>query len=220
MSNEKLIAAEPEEVVLTVPFPLQIDGTVMDANGRVRLDISTKNIFVILADEQGTEIACMTENIGASFWDLGVAHELCSFAPTYEGQPPWHGVKGPNKEPIYPYIRIKVNRNGSDWNVYKHMGPKMKDLGPVLLHGSNPDVACKRNFMNAFNLLGVCIIMPILCCTNWKVVFRDPRTRECSVIVNQKTDTVTVAPGQNLFVAMAVAIAFDLDSMSLGCHKK
>jgi hypothetical protein len=61
MSNEKLIAAEPEEVVLTVPFPLQIDGTVMDANGRVRLDISTKNIFVILADEQGTEIACMTE---------------------------------------------------------------------------------------------------------------------------------------------------------------
>jgi hypothetical protein len=62
--------------------------------------------------------------------------------------------------------------------------------------------------------------MPILCCTNWKVVFRDPRTRECSVIVNQKTDTVTVAPGQNLFVAMAVAIAFDLDSMSLGCHKK
>jgi hypothetical protein len=53
------------------------------------------------------------------------------------------------------------------------------------------------------------IIMPTLYCTNWEVDFRDPRTRECSVIVNQNTKMATVAPGQNLFVAIAVAKAFD-----------
>jgi hypothetical protein len=43
MSNEKLIAAESEEVVLKVPFPIQMDDTpVKDESGRVRLILSTK----------------------------------------------------------------------------------------------------------------------------------------------------------------------------------
>lgn len=154
---------------------------------------SMRTYEAIFGDLEGRKLCCVRRHITRAFWKDG--YYFCTYRPNYPNQRPLIDRDVDNKK-VFPfaYLQVFPVKGRFLYRVYD----SKEELDPPRLVAQNPWLG----------YMSVCCT-PVVRFGNWSAKFHKDSRRQAAVHVDQWTNTVEVAPGQDLLAALCMAYVFD-----------